>query len=503
EKSSGMICAEDELGFSDDHSGIMVLNDNVEIGQPLSTALNMDDIVLDIAITPNRADALSHIGIARDLAAIFGKKINYPALPDFKDVSHKNDFAEVVIENATDCPRYSAVIVKDVKIEESPGWLKDKLTSIGLRPVNNIVDITNFVLHETGQPLHAFDLNQLSDSKIVVKNHQENFTFTTLDSKERSMLPSDLMIFDGARPVAIAGVMGGENSEVRDDTKDILIESAYFNPSSVRKTAKHLFLSTDSSYRFERGTDPSGTLKSALRAADLIVKVAGGEIIKDVIDVYPEEIGKNKVKLRYSRISIILGYVIDKKKVAQIIEGLEFNIIESDENEILVEIPTFRHDIEREIDLIEEVVRIHGFDNIPNIEKINIASIHTPPSMASGSILLMSKINNLNITKQMIAEKFGVTQTTVSKSYEKLVDYGAILISDDLTNEIVEFIKQVEKDIKMPPEVMQKYVEFKANFSNDTFYKRMDADNKRLEDRKQALNNKYRLLKFNKKVHAD
>ncbi|PID58722.1 MAG: phenylalanine--tRNA ligase subunit beta [Ignavibacteriae bacterium] len=373
EKSEGMICAEDELGLGSDHSGIMVLDETARLGQELSEHLKLNDILLDISITPNRADSLSHVGIARDVAALFNRKIKYPKVnTEYKTVK-ENNYAKVFIENAEGCPRYSAVTVKDITVKESPEWLKEKLLSIELRPINNIVDVTNFILHEIGQPLHAFDLSLLSGNTIVVKNNNGRDEFTTLDSKKRSMLPNDLMICDSEKPVAVAGVMGGENSEVTSGTKDILIESAYFNPSYVRKTAKHLGLSTDSSYRFERGTDPNNTLFAALRAAELIKEVAGGKICSDVIDVYPKKYENKKVSVRYKRITKILGFEISKDNVKQILESLEFKIINSDDEKIEVEIPTFRHDIEREIDLIEEVVRIYGFDGIPSIEKITLA----------------------------------------------------------------------------------------------------------------------------------
>ncbi len=225
------------------------------------------------------------------------------------------------------CPRYSAIVVKNITVKESPDWLKEKLISIGSRPINNIVDITNFVLHEMGQPLHAFDLHQLELNKIIVKNNKIESDFNTLDSKTRSMFHSDLMICDGVKPVAIAGVMGGENSEVTYLTKDILIESAYFDPSSVRKTAKHLGLSTDASYRFERGTDPNGTLNAAVRAAKLIVKSAGGEIVEEFIDVYPTIIGPKTVSVRFSRINKILGFSINESEIKRIFVGLEFEIV--------------------------------------------------------------------------------------------------------------------------------------------------------------------------------
>ncbi len=368
-----MICAEDELGISDNHDGIMVLDDELNVGDSFSNALNYNDVILDIAITPNRADSLSHIGIARDLAAIFNRKMNYPEIVSDFRVFDKNEYAEVIIENEIGCPRYSAVVVKDIVVKESPEWLKEKLISIGSRPINNIVDVTNFVLHEMGQPLHAFDLDLLGKKKIVVKNNSGEVKFTTLDSKERSMLPTDLMICDGEKSVAIAGVMGGENSEVSNDTTNILIESAYFDPSVVRKTAKHLGLSTDASYRFERGTNPNGTLEAAIRAAQIIKETTGGEIIKDVIDVYPNVIETKNVSVRFSRIEKILGFSIDEEKVVDILTGLEFKIENKNEMSLTVSVPTFRHDIEREIDLIEEIVRIYGFDGIPPIERISVA----------------------------------------------------------------------------------------------------------------------------------
>ncbi|MFZ1290600.1 MAG: phenylalanine--tRNA ligase subunit beta [Melioribacteraceae bacterium] len=373
EKSSGMICAEDELGLSEDHSGIMVLDENLKIGEPLAKALNMDDVILEVAITPNRSDELSHIGLVRDLSAIFNKELKLPKIQTEFKVVEKNKFAEIEIENLQACPRYSGIVVKKVKVGESPNWLKDKLNKIGLRPINNIVDITNFVLHEVGQPIHAFDLDKISGSKIIVKNFIGEGKFTTLDSKERNMLPSDLMICDAEKPIAIAGVMGGENSEVTLETKNILIESAYFNPSSVRKTAKHLGLSSDASYRFERGIDPNGTLFAGLRTAELIQQIAGGEIISEVIDIYPNKIEEKILSVRFSRIEKILGFKISQEKIKSILTGLKFEITNQSEEKIEVKIPTFRNDIEREIDLIEEIVRIFGLDEIPPVQKISLS----------------------------------------------------------------------------------------------------------------------------------
>ena len=373
EKSSGMICAEDELGLSDDHSGIMILDENLKIGQPLAKALNMDDVILEVAITPNRSDELSHIGLARDLSAIFNRSLTIPKIKTSYSLVDKNKFAEIKIENLSACPRYCGIVVKNVKVDESPKWLKDRLTGIGLRPINNIVDITNFVLHEVGQPLHAFDLDKISGSEIVVKNFSGEGKFTTLDSKERNMRSSDLMICDDEKPVAIAGVMGGENSEVTSATKNILIESAYFNPSSIRKTAKRLGLSSDASYRFERGIDPNGTLAAGLRTAELIKEIAGGEIINEIIDIYPNKIEPKLLSVRFSRIERILGFKISNENVKSIFMGLKFDITKESDDLLEVKVPTFRNDIEREIDLVEEIIRIYGLDEIPPVQKISLS----------------------------------------------------------------------------------------------------------------------------------
>lgn len=372
-ESNGMICAEDELLLSDDHTGIMVLDQKLTPGIDISEALGLNDVILEIGVTPNRPDALSHIGVARDLAAIFGRELKYPELNLNESDENINSVASVEIVDSVNCPRYVARIVKNVSIKESPDWLKKKLSQIGLRPINNIVDVTNFILHEFGQPLHAFDLDLLSQNKIIVKSTSEIRKFTTLDSKQRELPANTLMICDGEREVAIAGVMGGENSEITNSTKNILIESAYFNPSSIRKTSKKLQISTDSSYRFERGTDYNNVLFAAERAAQLISEIAGGEICKGSIDTYPHPIKSKEVKLRYSSIRRHLGYDVNIERVNNILLKLGFNQINSDDESLTVMVPGFRPDVEREIDLIEEVARIHGYDNIPTISKISIS----------------------------------------------------------------------------------------------------------------------------------
>ncbi len=371
-ESNGMICSEAELGISDNHEGIMVLGNGLEEGSTISEALHLNDTILEIAITPNRPDALSHIGVARDLAAIFKGEVKKPAVEIEENEEEASEAAAVEIKDTKNCPRYSSRILKGVTVKESPSWLKRRLKNIGLRPINNIVDVTNYVMYETGQPLHAFDLENLAGHKIVVLSTDCESAFTTLDSKERKLPPGTMMICDAEKPVAIAGVMGGENSEVTSLTKNLLIESAYFNPSSIRNTSKALALSTDASYRFERTTDPNGTVYAAERAAQLIAELAGGEILKGVLECYPEPIEPKEIRLRFKRVDRILGYYIEKESISEILSKLGISIISSTDEELRVLVPTFRPDIEREIDLIEEIARIHGYDNIPTVTKISI-----------------------------------------------------------------------------------------------------------------------------------
>lgn len=371
-ESNGMICAEDELLLSEDHSGIMVLDSNFQPGKQITEVLNLNDVIFEIAVTPNRPDALSHIGVARDLSAIFNRELHLPKIALKESKIKASEIASVEILDQKNCPRYSAKVVLNVQIKESPEWLKNRLLKIGLRPINNVVDVTNFILHELGQPLHAFDLDLLEGKKIVVKSIEQEKEFITLDSKVRKLPQGTLMICDAKREIAIAGIMGGENSEISPSTKNVLIESAYFNPSSIRRTSKALQLTTDSSYRFERGTDPGITKFAAERAAQLISELAGGEIAEGIIDVYPKIIERKEITLRYSRVTKILGYKISKEKIHQILSRLGMALKNLDENSLLVSVPTFRPDIEREIDLVEEIARINGYDNIPVVPKINI-----------------------------------------------------------------------------------------------------------------------------------
>ncbi len=372
EVSFGMICSERELGISDNHEGIMVLDPALKEGTTFANALGLNDVVLDIAITPNRADALSHIGIARELSAIYNRPFHYPEIEIMESENKSSEAAQIEIQDDVNCPRYVGKIVANAEIKESPEWMQKRLKSIGLRPINNVVDVSNYVLYEVGQPLHTFDLENISGKKIIVRCASEKEKFTTLDSKERILSTTDLMICDAEKPVAIAGVMGGENSEITNATKNILIESAHFNPSSVRKTAKKLGLSTDASYRFERGSDPNITIWAARRAAQLIQQTAGGQVYSGEIDACPKPIVQKTTFVRYERIEKILGYKIENEEVKGIITRLGFEIANENEKELTLKIPTFRHDIEREIDIIEEVARIYGYKKIPDISKISV-----------------------------------------------------------------------------------------------------------------------------------
>jgi phenylalanyl-tRNA synthetase beta chain len=364
-ESQGMICSETELGLGEDGSGIMVLPEETPLGQSLAQFLKMNDVIYDISITPNRADCLSHFGLARELAAYGGSVLPLPTADLIEGDTLVSDSIKVIIEDAEKCPRYAARVVKNVKITSSPEWLKNRLEAVGLRPRNVVVDVTNFVMYECGQPLHAFDLDTVAGNTIIVRTAQEGEKFTTLDSKERVLDGEMLMICDAEKPVAIAGVMGGENSEINDATTNILIESAYFAPSSVRRTSKKLAIQSDASYRFERGVDMGAVIYALDRAAQLIATLTGGEIQKGIIDVYPQPLLQNVIMLRYQRAADIIGVEIQASQMQDILRNLGFTFKNSDANSLEVEVPTHRVDIFTEIDLIEEIARMYNYDYIP------------------------------------------------------------------------------------------------------------------------------------------
>lgn len=366
ESSSGMLCSGKELGIDDDEEGIYILPGDTPLGRDLCEYLNLKNWSFELEITPNRADLLGMIGIARELGAICQKSIKYPSLPA-DDSSSKDSHAGVKVEihDPDLCPRYTAAVVKGVKVGESPDWLKRRLEGAGVRSINNIVDITNFVMIEWGQPLHAFDLSKINGNKIVVRRAKAGEKLKTLDGETRKLEPNDLMICDGSGPVALGGIMGGEDSEISESTADILLESAYFDPKGIRRTSRRLGLTSDSSYRFERGIDPEGARKTLLRAVSLIEQFAKGKWEKGVIDVYPKPYKPNKILLRSDKVTKLLGVSIAPAKIKSILESLEMEVRSYGEVDFEVSVPTFRQDIVVDHDLIEEVARIYGYHLIP------------------------------------------------------------------------------------------------------------------------------------------
>lgn len=366
EKSDGMLCSEEELEVGDDNTGIMQLPPGTALGKPLEEILDLGDTVLDVSITPNRADCLSMLGIAREVAAITGKKIKMPAGEVCESAEDINSITSVKIIDSDLCPRYTARMIKDVAIGPSPVWMKTRLEAVGLRSINNVVDVTNFVMLEMGQPLHSFDFRFLEEGRIVVRKSVQDEEFVSLDGKARKLEADTLLICDGVKPVAIGGIMGGLNSEVKDDTRSVFLESAYFNPSSIRRSARRLAMPTDAAFRFERGIDPEGVLAALNRAAGLIADLSGGKVCKNFIDEYPAKVpAAANIPLALSRVNAVIGTAIEGSEVIRILQSIGMEVKENEPGKYLVTPPTYRVDITREIDLIEEVARLYGYDRVP------------------------------------------------------------------------------------------------------------------------------------------
>ncbi|MFS2188631.1 phenylalanine--tRNA ligase subunit beta [Mucilaginibacter sp. Mucisp84] len=364
EESYGMICAEDEIGLGSSHAGIMVLPDDAPIGTPAKEYFKLnDDYMYEIGLTPNRADAASHLGTARDIAAFLKIGINKPDVGAFK-VNNTSRVIEVIVENEQASPRYSGLTISGVEVKESPQWLKERLAVIGVRAINNIVDVTNYVLHELGQPLHAFDADEITGDKVLVKNYAEGTVFKTLDDVDRKLSADDLMIGNAEEPMCIAGVFGGAKSGVKESTKNIFLESAYFNPVSVRKTSKRHGLKTDASFRFERGTDPDMTVFALKRAALLIQQVAGGEISSEISDHYPAPVAPFAVEITYNTIDKLIGKKIGHDEIKGIITALDIKIVNETADSLSLQVPPYRVDVTRDVDVVEEILRIYGYNNI-------------------------------------------------------------------------------------------------------------------------------------------
>ena len=368
-ESNGMICAEDEIGIGTDHAGIIVLPADAVVGTPAKEYYNVkSDYVLEVDITPNRVDATSHFGVARDLAAYLkqnGKPANLkrPSVDAFK-IDDEVPAIEVVVENKEACLRYSGITIKNVTVKESPEWLQNRLKVIGLRPINNVVDITNYILHGVGQSLHSFDADKIKGNKVVVRSATEGAKFVTLDGVERTLTDRDLMICNVEEPMCIAGVFGGLDSGVTEQTKNVFLESATFHPTWIRKTARRFGLNTDASFRYERGLDPNQTVEVMKRAALLIQEVAGGTITGAIQDIYPVPVAPYRVELTYDKVNTLIGKVIPVETVKSILESLEMKIVSETAEGLVIDVPVYRIDVQRDVDVIEDILRIYGYNNV-------------------------------------------------------------------------------------------------------------------------------------------
>ena len=402
-ESMGMICAEDEIGIGTSHDGIIVLPADAVVGTLAKDYYGIkSDYLLEVDITPNRVDAASHYGVARDLAAFFALKnpaiqLTKPSVDAFK-IQNTNLTIPVTVENTEACPRYSAVTISGVKVTESPEWLKNALLVIGLRPINNIVDITNYVLHELGQPLHAFDADKIAGSEVRVKCMPEGTPFVSLEGTERKLNAADLMICNAEKPMCIGGVFGGLDSGVTETTQNVFLESAYFNPVSIRKTARRHGLNTDASFRFERGCDPTNTIYVLKRCALLIQEVAGGTISSEIVDIYPQEVKPFEVEITLQKINSLIGKEIGKENIETILGALEMKIVNRTEEGYTLHVPAYRVDVQRDVDVIEDILRIYGYNNIEIGEKLmsNLSYSSKPDS---------HKLQNL-IAEQLTAQGF-------------------------------------------------------------------------------------------------
>ena len=441
EVSEGMICAEDELQLGESHDGIMVLPDDYEVGKPAAYYFPVEnDYTFEIGLTANRSDATSHIGSARDLVAALNQRENTtkyhlikPAVEDFKVESHDNDI-EVVVEDTAACPRYSGLTVSGVKVGPSPDWLKNRLAACGLRSINNIVDISNYVLLETGQPMHFFDADKIKGRKVVVKCLPEGTPFVTLDGVERKLNGRNLMICNAEEPMCIAGVFGGLESGVTEQTVNLFLESAYFNPTSIRKTAKYHGLQTDASFRYERGADPNITLYALKRAVQLIKELAGGTVTSEIKDVMNGDFAPARVDLSFDLLNKVAGKVIDPVQAVNILKSLECQVVEQDDRHVVVDVPTCKVDVTRPVDVIEEILRIYGYDNIEIPSRIYSSVSRAPKPNADQ---LQQKVSDL-----LVANGFyeimnnSLTKSAYSEAFEAFAPERNVKIMNPLSSDL-------------------------------------------------------------------
>ncbi|HKX85435.1 MAG TPA: phenylalanine--tRNA ligase subunit beta [Flavobacterium sp.] len=438
EESHGMICAEDEIGLGDSHDGIMVLDAELQPGTPASQVFNIEnDEVFEIGLTPNRADAMSHWGVARDLRAGMLQQDEHvelitPSVSSYK-VEKRTLKIDVNVEDNKLVPRYCGVTISDLKVGPSPAWLQNRLKAIGLTPKNNVVDVTNYVLHELGQPLHAFDASKIH-GKIIVKNVADGTKFVTLDDVERTLSAEDIMICDEKGPLCIAGVMGGKNSGVNESTTSIFLESAYFNPVSVRKTAKRHGINSDASFRFERGIDPSITEYALKRAAILIKEVAGGEMTSDIVDVYPKKVEDHQVLLNLEKVNKLIGQTIPDDEIKNILVSLDIKVNSITKVGLGLVVPAYRVDVTREIDVIEEILRVYGYNNIEFTQKLNATTAHSPRTEDYKIQNIVANLLTSNGFNEMMANSL-TTPSYVALS-DSLNESNNVLMLNPLSNDL-------------------------------------------------------------------
>ena len=441
ENSEGMICAEDELGLGNSHDGIIVFEKEHNPGTLINKIYNIEnDEVFDIGLTPNRADAMSHLGVARDLkVGLIQKGIKLelitPSVSDF-NIDNRAINLKLDVKDSKKAPRYCGIVINNIKVNESPEWLKNRLKSIDITPINNVVDITNYVLHDLGQPLHAFDYESIVDDKIQVTTLKKGTKFTTLDGVERELTDTDLMICSGNKPLCMAGIYGGENSGVNQSTKSILLESAYFDPITIRKSAKHHGFNTDASYRFERGIDPNITKYALKRAAILIKDICGGIISSEIEDLYPQKLDDFEVLLNYDQIDKLIGQKIDHETIKEILTSLDIKINSITETRLGLSIPYYRNDVQREADVIEEILRVFGYNNIKSTHKLN------------------SSINDIKLFSEHNVQN-SISEILVSQGYYEIMTNSltspahSSLSNDDHSDNDIEILNSLSLDLSV------------------------------------------------------